>query len=115
MEIVAGYTSGGLSDLTSTAAGKALLLDAYAVGGKIQFISEFDRTALRLTVPQWGAALVTGDLPAFFKQIPEAGDSVRDQTPRSRIFAPKSKRRSGAHCWVRRERPRTTPRKMRSS
>ena len=69
---------GGLSDLTSTAAGKSLLLDAYAVGGKIQFISEFDRTALRLTVPQWGAALVTGDLPAFFKQIPEARDRGTD-------------------------------------
>jgi hypothetical protein len=71
IEIVAGYTSGGLTNLASTAAAKALLLDAYAAGGNIQFISELDRTALRLTVPPWATPALFQDLPAFFMQVPE--------------------------------------------
>jgi len=82
IEIVAGYTSGGLTNLASTAAAKALLLDAYAAGGNIQFISELDRTALRLTVPQWAAPAVFEDLPAFFREIPQgAGASVATFVP----------------------------------
>ena len=89
VEIVAGYTSGGLSDLTSTAAGKSLLLDAYAVGGKIEFISEFDRTALRLTVPQWSAALVTGTC-RLLQRNPRS-EGPRDRPPR-RGFSRQSRR-----------------------
>jgi hypothetical protein len=81
IEIVAGYTSGGLTDLTSTAAAKALLLDSYAVGGKIQFISELDRTALRMTVPQWAAPALFDDLPAFFQQVPEGDNGSHPSSP----------------------------------
>jgi hypothetical protein len=81
IEIVAGYTSGGSTNLASTEAARALLLDSYAAGGKIQFISELDRTALRLTVPQWAAPALFQDLPAFFRQVPEPDKGAHPSSP----------------------------------
>ena len=52
VQIVVGYTSGGLTDFTSTPAANSLLLTAYAVGSKIEFVDELDRTAIRITAPK---------------------------------------------------------------
>lgn len=71
VEIVAGYASGGLAGFASTAAARALLLDAYAAGGDIQFINEMDRTALRITAPSWAAPLLFPHLAPLFKEPPE--------------------------------------------
>ena len=70
-EIIAGYTSGGLTGFTSTPAAKALLLDAYAAGGKIAFVNDLDRTALRITAPKWALPMLTDRLPALFREVPK--------------------------------------------
>ena len=58
VEIVAGYTSGGLTRLGATPGAKSLLFDAYAVGAKIDFINDLDRTAVRFTAPKWAPGFV---------------------------------------------------------
>jgi hypothetical protein len=77
VEIVAGYASGGLADFSSTGAAKALLVDAYAVGGDIQFLNEIDRTAVRIVAPSWSAPVLFEHLPGLFKDVPseDAGNS----------------------------------------
>lgn len=70
VEIVAGYASGGLADFSSTGAAKALLIDAYAAGGDIQFLNEIDRTAVRIVAPAWAAPMVFEHLPGLFKEVP---------------------------------------------
>ena len=77
VEIVAGYAAGGLTGLESTGAATALLRDAYAAGGDIQFINEIDRTAVRIVAPAWAAPMLFERLPALFKEVPEEnGDGV---------------------------------------
>ncbi len=71
VEIVAGYTSGGLTGFASTPAAKSLLVDAYAAGGMIDLVNEVDRSALRLTVPKWALPMVAERLPDFFQDVPK--------------------------------------------
>jgi hypothetical protein len=78
VEIVAGYTAGGLTDFDSAPATKSLLLDAYAAGGKIDFIEERDRTAVRIIAPSWALPMLSDRLPALFKE--SAGRGTNPQT-----------------------------------
>src|SRR5262249_2728735 len=82
VEIVAGYTAGGLTGLTSTAAGKSFLMDAYAAGAKITFIDEPDRTAVRITAPKWAMPMLTDRLPAFFREVPSEVHAERKAAAR---------------------------------
>jgi hypothetical protein len=88
-EIVAGYTTGGLTGLASTAAAKSLLLEAYAAGAKIDFIDELDRTALRITGPKWAVSMLAERLPAFFKEIPIGDKGDKGSDPSSPEFQAK--------------------------
>ena len=42
VEIVAGYTTGGLTGFAASSAAKSFMLDAYAVGATVDFIEEID-------------------------------------------------------------------------
>jgi hypothetical protein len=70
IEIVAGYTIGGLKDLFSTPAANALLLDTYAAGGNIEYINDSGRTAFRITAPKWALPVLAQRLPALFREVP---------------------------------------------
>ena len=71
VEIIAGYEQPGLTLLASTSAARTLIFNAFAAGGSIQMVSEQDRTALRLTIPQWALpTFMGGQLSAFFKDPP---------------------------------------------
>jgi hypothetical protein len=71
IEIVAGYTTGGLKDLFSTPAANALLLDTYAAGGNIEYINDPGRTAFRITAPKWALPVLAERLPALFREVPQ--------------------------------------------
>ena len=84
VEIIAGYDEPGLTDLASTSAARTLIFDAFATGGNIQLINDHDRSALRLTVPQWALPMFTDlQLSAFFKDPPKASEKVErpDRSP----------------------------------
>ena len=81
VEIVAGYTSGGLTGFASTAAAKSLLVDAYAAGANIDFINELDRTAFRIRVPKWALAMITDRLPALFTEVPTGDVEAAPSSP----------------------------------
>jgi hypothetical protein len=76
VEILAGYTGGGLTGFASTSGAKALLADAYAAGGTISLISEPDRTALRITAPRWALPVLQGHIPALFSEVPPADNGT---------------------------------------
>jgi hypothetical protein len=85
-ELVAGYQAGvrneagGLSGLASivshvlasTGSVRALSLAAYGAGGDLQFIDELDRTAIRVSVPEWARPMVLSELAALFQEMPGA-------------------------------------------
>jgi len=109
VEIVAGYTSGGLTGLSSTAAAKSLLMDAYAAGAAIDFIQDMDRTALRITAPNWATPMLIDHLPELFREIPKdnaeattapvPGNDFRSKVEeeiRSALLGPMPSRRSYA-------------------
>ena len=78
IQIVAGYTAGGLKELASTAAAKEILFKAYAVGGTVEFITELDRTALRIRAPKWSLPMLADQLPELFKDLPKKRDEGSD-------------------------------------
>ena len=81
VQVVTGYTVGGLSGLESTTAAKALLVEVYSAGGIFDFVKDLERTALRLSIPQWALPKILGLLPALFKEVPlveKAGPSSPD-------------------------------------
>jgi hypothetical protein len=67
IEIVAGYTAGGLLDFDSTPAAKSFLRDAYAAGAVIEFIDEVDRTAIRITTPKWSLPMLVNRIAPLFE------------------------------------------------
>jgi len=75
IEIVAGYTSGGLTGFVSTEGARSLLRDAYAAGATIDSINEVDRTALRITAPKWALPMLTDRLPDLFRDVGAAPSS----------------------------------------
>jgi hypothetical protein len=81
IEIVAGYTSAGMADFTSTRAAQALLYDAYAVGAHIDLVEEFDRTALRITAPKWSLPVLSSRVSALFQDIPKQNDGEAAASP----------------------------------
>jgi hypothetical protein len=81
VEIVAGYTSDGLTGFASTAAARSLLFDAYAVGAGIDLVDEPDRTALRITAPNWALPLLADSLPALFQDIPKGDEGAAPSSP----------------------------------
>ena len=84
VEIIAGYEEPGLTLLASTSAARALIFNAFAAGGSIQMVSEQDRTALRLTIPQWALpTFMEGQLAAFFKDPPR--ETERAESPDSSL------------------------------
>jgi hypothetical protein len=87
VEIIAGYTSGGLPAFGSTPAARFLLTDAYAVGGNIDFVNELDRTAVRVRVPKWALGMITDHLPALFSEVPteDAGAAPSSSDFRERV------------------------------
>jgi len=84
VEIVAGYTSGGLSGFASTAAAKALMLDAYSAGATIDFLNEIDRTAVRIRAAKWAAPMLTDRLPSLFKEVPKSTEGSTPSSPNFR-------------------------------
>jgi len=86
VEIVAGYTTGGLTGFASTPAAKALMLDAYAAGATIDFLNEIDRTAVRIRTAKWTVPMLTDRLASLFKEVPK-GTEASD--PSSRDFRAK--------------------------
>jgi hypothetical protein len=98
VQIVVGYTSGGLTGFTSTPAANSLLLTAYTVGSKIEFVDEPDRTAIRITAPKWSLPLLADRLAPLFRDEgaapspPPANDfraKVEDEI-RNALLGPKS-------------------------
>ena len=82
VEIIAGYEEPGLALLASTNAARALIFNAFAAGGNIQMVSEQDRTALRLTIPQWALpTFMEGQLSAFFKDPPRETEKAERPDP----------------------------------
>jgi hypothetical protein len=71
VEVVVGYTSGGLTGFVATSAARELLFDAYAAGGRIAFINELNRSGLRITVPLWALPMLADHLPSLFTEIPQ--------------------------------------------
>jgi hypothetical protein len=69
IQIVAGYTSAGLTGFASTEGAKSLLRDAYAAGATIDTINELDRTALRITAPKWSLPMLMDHLPGLFRDV----------------------------------------------
>lgn len=67
IEIVAGYTSGGVAGFASSPAAAALVLRTYAAGGETQLIQDVDRTALRFVAPKWAAPMLFEQIPSLFK------------------------------------------------
>src|SRR5436190_11960796 len=66
-----GHSFSGLASiishyLQSTAAARSLALTAYGTGGKVEFLAELDRTAIRVSVPQWAAPAILSQAAAFF-------------------------------------------------
>ena len=78
VQIVAGYTAGGLKDLATTSAAKEILFKAYAAGGTLEIVNELDRTALRISAPKWSLPALADSLPALFKDVPKKGDEGSD-------------------------------------
>jgi hypothetical protein len=77
LEIVAGYTTGGLKGFASTDAARNLTFTAYAAGGTIEFFDELDRTGVRIAAPRWSLPMfIDGVLPALFTEVPK-GDVRR--------------------------------------
>src|SRR5437879_200985 len=65
-----GHSFSGLASiishyLQSTAAARSLALTAYGTGGKVEFLAELDRTAIRVSVPQWAAPAILSQAAAF--------------------------------------------------
>ena len=81
IEIVAGYTSGGLTGFASSSGARAFLLDAYASGANIDFINELDRTALRITAPKWALPMLSDRLPLLFKELPQGDEGSDPSSP----------------------------------
>jgi len=77
-QIVIGYAVSGLTGLSSTNAGRAVELTAYATGGSIESFEELGRTGFRITVPKWATPMFADPLAAFFREVPEEkGNSKR--------------------------------------
>jgi hypothetical protein len=72
VEITAGYTSGGLTELAATSAARSLTLTAYSAGGSIEVLQERDRTGLRMRVPDWASSAVADRVAALFTEVPTA-------------------------------------------
>ena len=75
VQIVAGYTSGGLTGLAATAAAKSLLMDAHAVGAEVELIDDQDRTAFRITAPKWALPMLLDRLPPLLGDVGAAPTS----------------------------------------
>ena len=67
----------------ATSAAKALLVDAYAAGGSIEFVNEMDRTALRLNAPKWALTKIVDDVPAVVVDYLALTDPRLGPAPRS--------------------------------
>jgi hypothetical protein len=76
IQIVAGYTSGGLNGFASTSAARAFLLDSYVAGSHIELIKETDRTAFRITAPSWALPALSARLASLFNEVPAEEESV---------------------------------------
>ena len=73
VEIIAGYDEPGLTDFISTAAARTLIFNTYAAGGEIQIVSQQDRTALRLILPQWALSMLTAQqLSNLLTEVPKS-------------------------------------------
>jgi hypothetical protein len=83
IEILAGYSTGNLTGLFSTAGATALLLDTYAAGGNIEFINDQGRTAFRITAPKWAQPTLADRLPALFREVPEREAQARQRAASS--------------------------------
>ena len=70
--------------LQSSAAARSLALAAYGAGGTVEFLDEFDRTAVRIRVPNWATAMVINSAAAFFAATP---DKDRELVDRARAIA----------------------------
>ena len=57
--------------LFSTRSARTLAIAAYAAGGKVELISERDRTAIRVTGPQWARAGIDCSIVQFLNETPQ--------------------------------------------
>ncbi len=83
-ELVLGYEAGVRNEsralsgsaaivsqyLASTPAARSLSLNAYAAGGEVQFLNELDRTAIRISVPQWAKSMVLEQVAQYLAETP---------------------------------------------
>jgi hypothetical protein len=81
VEIVAGYTAGGLKGFASTEAARDLTFAAYTAGATIEFFNDLDRTGVRISAPRWSLPMFINIVPALFKEIPKGDDGVDPSTP----------------------------------
>ena len=68
--------------LKTTPAARTLAIAAYGCGGKIEFISDLERTALRVTAPSWARPMFTAPLADFLSETPEQYPELVDRGPR---------------------------------
>src|SRR5439155_23531165 len=87
VELLVGYDEPGLADIASTGAARTLLFNTYAAGGEMEIINQQDRTALRLTIPQWALPMLAEQqLASFFMDAPKTTEpAATDSDFRSRV------------------------------
>ncbi len=66
LEIVAGYTSGGLKGFSSSEGARNLTHAVYAAGGTFDFFEELDRTGVRISAPAWSLPMLVQPLARLF-------------------------------------------------
>ncbi len=82
IEIVAGYTAGGLKGFTDTEAARRLMYAVYAAGGTIERLEELDRTGIRISeTPAWALPMLIPHLTGLFAEVPKADEEPLSSSP----------------------------------
>src|SRR4051812_37352041 len=92
-EVVAGYRTGLRNEadpsgelaavvcefLKSTSSARSLALTAYGSAGKIQFVSDLERTGMTVTAPAWVRPAVVALLIQFLSEAPQKNPDLVDR------------------------------------
>jgi len=92
-ELFVGYRTSGLQDvagsrammevvdafLKSTSSVRAMEVAAYGAGGKVEYLSDLDRTGLRLKMPVWAGPMVETAIVDFLSETPEKNPALMDR------------------------------------
>ena len=102
IELFVGYRTSGLKEiagsrammevvdafLKSTSAVRAMEVTAYGAGGKVEYLSDLDRTGLRLKMPVWASPMVESAIVDFLSETPQKNPALMEralQEVRSRV------------------------------